>query len=297
MGTAIDPTQVIGHKVLDAQGHKIGQAEEVYLDDSTGRPQWVTVKGGLFGGKGHFAPLDGASMVEDEVQLACAKSQVDSAPDLETGRHLSVEEERALYQHYGLGRPETPTAVNGMNQFGQADTDRDLNAGMTGMTTSTTGAMAAAGARTEAGSDLKADGIRGTENELTRYEERLHVGTERVEAGHAHLHKYVTTEQVQQTVPLTHQEVRIEREAIPESERRSAMGHAEIAEADADVLLFQERTVVTKETVPVERVRMRVEEVTEDVVVRDEVRTEHIDYQDAKQTGALPTDPDGKLRK
>ena len=319
MATVIDPTQVIGHKVLDAQGHKIGQAEEVYLNDSTGMPQWVTVKGGLFGGKEHFAPLTGASMVADEVQLTCDKAEVDSAPDLETGHHLSVEEEQALFRHYGLGQPEvsaadraagTGTGTTGTTGAG-GTTDGTTGAGMdaadrtgtaVGMPVVAASGGAAAGTAVGLGAAGRSDrsdrADKRDEEVMTRFEERVHVRTERVESGHAKLHKYVTTEQVQQTVPLTHQEVRIERELIPEGERGTATG--EIAEAEQDVSLYEERTVVTKETVPVERVRMRVEDVTENVTVMEEVRTERIDLEgDTKPTTEPTTRPstDGTLRK
>ena len=284
MSTTLDPARVIGHKVLDAEGHKIGQADEVYLDDSTGTPQWVTVKGGLFGGKGHFAPLGGAVLVDNDVRLAYAKSQVDSAPELETGRHLSVEEEMTLYQHYGLGRPET--GGKGMNgTAGSAGTmtgtASGTAAGMTAGMTAPTGMdrLGTTDAHPDAVQDQLAMGARDG-RVMTRYEERLHIGTERVEAGRARLHKTVTSEQVERTVPLTHQEIRVEREPIPEGEHGAAMGNADFAESELDVTLYEERPVVSKEAVAVERVRVRVEDVTEQVTVREEVRVERIDLLD-----------------
>ena len=350
MGTAIDPNRVIGHKVVDAEGHKIGQAEEVYLDDSTGLPQWVTVKGGLFGGKEHFAPLDGATLDGDEVQLSCAKSLVDGAPELETGRHLSVEEERALYQHYGLGRRDMSQLDDGTGRSADADTlmgtpgtgtamdtGMDTGTGMgTGMGTGTGGAgtgaaagmgaagMGAAGmtaarrpgspaptraqdsptvAGTAGATDRMADPMAGRMSErpmeagdsgkhsmlgraMTRFEERLHIGTERTEAGHARLRKQVSTEQVRQTVPLTHQEVRIEREPIRPEEAAAMTSEDTMSEAESEVTLYAERTVVSKHNVPVERVRMRVEDVTEEVVVTEEVRTERIDLESDGTTGS-----------
>jgi uncharacterized protein (TIGR02271 family) len=283
VSTTLDPARVIGHKVLDAEGHKIGQADEVYLDDSTGTPQWVTVKGGRFGGKGHFAPLGGAVLVDNEVRLAYVKAQVDSAPELETGRHLSVEEELTLYQHYGLGQPE-PTRA-GMQAsaaaVGAADmTGRTGMSRMSGMsrTTSMNGMAGTMNAGQEAAAPMGAGARDG--REMTRYEERLHVGTERIEAGQARLRKTVTTEQVQRIVPLAHQEIRVEREPIPEGERGTAMSTADFAEADLDVTLYEERAVVTKEIVAVERVRLTVEEITEQVTVQEEIRTERIDLVD-----------------
>ena len=301
MGTAIDPRQVIGHKVVDAEGHKIGQAEEVYLDDSTGRPQWVTVKGGLFGGKEHFAPLDGASMVAEEVHLSCPKALVDDAPDLETGRHLSVEEERTLYQHYGLGgRGTAKQTAAEMNASGTATgTDTAMTTGTMG-TAGTAGTAGAAGAAAGVAAgrrpgadkpavgkaDGRTEGLRGTaQRAMTRFEERLHIGTEKSEAGHARLRKHMETEQVQQTVPVTHQEVRVEREMIRPEDAASLRGEDALTEAESEVTLWEEHTVVTKENVPVERVRMRVEDVTEEVTVTEEVHTERIDLEDDRMPG------------
>ncbi len=258
MGITLDSTKVVGHKVLDVGGNKIGSAGMVYHDHTSSHQDWVMVKGGLLGGRTHFAPLSGASMVADDVRLAYDKAMIDSAPEMDGNRQLSAEEELALYQHYGLGG----TAGNGSSGLGAAT--------VAGSTMASTTATAPTRARE----------MRGTENGyLTRSEERMRVATERVETGHARLHKYVTTEQVNQTVPVTHEEVRVEREQIVAGSPEAARITADFAEADQDVVLHADRTVVSKETVPVERVRMRVEEVTENVTVSDQVRVEHIDFE------------------
>ena len=57
---------------------------------------------------------------------------------------------------------------------------------------------------------------------LTRSEEELRVGTQQREAGRARLRKYVVTEQVTQTVPVRHEEVRVEREPISDANRDQA---------------------------------------------------------------------------
>jgi sporulation protein YlmC with PRC-barrel domain len=49
-------SRVIGQDVYDEAGEKIGSASEVYLDDETGQPEWVTVRTGLFGTKESFVP-------------------------------------------------------------------------------------------------------------------------------------------------------------------------------------------------------------------------------------------------
>jgi stress response protein YsnF len=91
-----------------------------------------------------------------------------------------------------------------------------------------------------------------TDDAMTRSEEQLRVGTETVEAGRAWLRKYVVTENVSTTVPVSHEEVRV-------------------------VTLRAERPVVAKEALPVERVRLTTETVTEDAAVNETVRKEQVE--------------------
>jgi uncharacterized protein (TIGR02271 family) len=112
---------------------------------------------------------------------------------------------------------------------------------------------------------------------MTRSEERLHVGTESVPAGRARLRKYVVTENVTTTVPVSHEEVRLEREPITDANRDAALSGADISEEEHEVTLRAERPVVAKETVPVERVRLATETVTGEEQISEEVRKEQID--------------------
>jgi uncharacterized protein (TIGR02271 family) len=115
---------------------------------------------------------------------------------------------------------------------------------------------------------------------MTRSEERLRVGTEQAEAGRVRLRKYVVTENVTQTVPVSHEEVRLEREPITDASRGQAMTGADITEEEHEVTLHAERPVVAKETVPVERVRLGKETVTQDQEVSETLRKEQIDDPD-----------------
>ena len=112
---------------------------------------------------------------------------------------------------------------------------------------------------------------------MTRSEERLHVGTESVPVGRARLRKYVVTENVTTTVPVSHEEVRLERQPITDASRDAALSGADITEAEHEVQLHAERPVVTKETVPVERVRLATESVAGQESVSADVRKEQID--------------------
>ena len=116
-----------------------------------------------------------------------------------------------------------------------------------------------------------------TDNAMTRSEEQLRVGTQRVEAGRARLRKYVVEEQVSTTVPVSHEEVRIEREPITDANVGNATEGPAISEEEHEVVLHEEVPVVQKEAVPVERVRLNTETVTEQQTVSEEVRKEQID--------------------
>ena len=92
---------------------------------------------------------------------------------------------------------------------------------------------------------------------MTRSEEELHVGIQSEARGKARLRKYVVTENVTKTVPVTREEVRVEREPITDANRDEALDGPTISEDEHDVVLNEERVVVEKEAVPVERVRLR----------------------------------------
>ncbi len=61
---------------------------------------------------------------------------------------------------------------------------------------------------------------------MTRSEERLTVGTETTEVGRARLRKHVVTEDVTRTVPVSHDEVRVQREPITDANRGAALAGA-----------------------------------------------------------------------
>lgn len=118
---------------------------------------------------------------------------------------------------------------------------------------------------------------------MTRSEERLKVGTERVETGKVRLVKHVVTEQQQVQVPVTHEEVRLEREPVTDANRKDALRGQDITEAEHEVTLHADKPVVEKETVPVERVRLAKEEVSDTETVSGSVRKEQIDLEDGRR--------------
>jgi uncharacterized protein (TIGR02271 family) len=268
-------SRVIGQDVYDESGDKIGSASEVYLDDATGQPEWVTVRTGLFGTKESFVPIRDADLTDDGVRVHVDKDQVKDAPKIDADGHLSPDEERELYRYYGMdsgtgtGRTDTTT--------GRADMTETATSGMTD-----TGRTETAGRRdTDAGAQGRPVGrdTSGptTDDAMTRSEERLNVGTRAEEAGRARLRKYVVTENVTETVPVSREEARLEREPITDANAGDAMSGPAISEAEHEVTLHAERPVVEKEAVPVERVRLDKEAVTDQEQVSETVRKEQVD--------------------
>lgn len=96
---------LIGAKVVDRDGDKIGSVGQIYVDPSTGRPNWASVKTGLFGTSESFVPLEDALEEGDSLRVPYEKAMVKDAPRIEDDAGLSPAEEEELYSYYH--RPST----------------------------------------------------------------------------------------------------------------------------------------------------------------------------------------------
>jgi len=91
----------------DSSGEKIGGVTDIFYDDVTGRPEWVSVKAGTFKGT-RLVPLVGARLEDygddpDDRHLVLAfdADRIKDAPDVDADEHLTTAEEQDLYRHYG----------------------------------------------------------------------------------------------------------------------------------------------------------------------------------------------------
>jgi uncharacterized protein (TIGR02271 family) len=178
------------------------------------------------------------------------KDEVKDAPRVDPDGDITPAEEQRLFAHYGLssrGGYTSGTRRAGVSGNRDYDTRGYDTSGPT------------------------------TDDAMTRSEERLNVGTRKEEAGRARLRKYVVTENVTQTVPVSREEVRVEREPITDKNIGAARSGPNISEEEHEVVLHQERPVVEKEAVPMERVRLGTETVTDKETVSEDVRKEQID--------------------
>ncbi|MEV4569675.1 PRC and DUF2382 domain-containing protein [Nonomuraea sp. NPDC049419] len=341
--------------VVGSDGQSIGKVGQVYLNDRTGEPEWVTVRTGFFGMKQTFVPLQDARRSGEEIRVPFDKEMIKGAPNIDVDGRLSLDEEADLYRYYGMRPTDVPRqrpadfGDTGERQGFATDSREGLAAGGPGLmdepgtgtgTGTGTGVGAGVGTGTGAGlgmgsgmSDMdRSDGLdesdrligdtpgttdepglmpegrtmglkddqpRGFTDEprgfagetggfaedrdidMTRSEEQLHIGKERRESGRVRLHKYVETENVQESVPLSHEEVVIEREDIRDA---GWSGAYEIGAEDREMILHEERPVIGKETVPVERIHVHKQDVQGEEIVEGQIRRERLEIDEEGPT-------------
>ncbi|SEB06763.1 MULTISPECIES: PRC and DUF2382 domain-containing protein [unclassified Mycobacterium] len=261
--------QIKGATAYDPSGEKIGKIHELYLDAQSRQPKWASVHTGLFGISESLVPLAGARPDgDDSVRLAVAKSAVKNAPHVDIGDRISPADEATLMQYYGMrsDRPTTPQpAQEPEPESPPSNGGKHLRGAAPAL-----GGIGGTSANTTAQTNPTTT---HTGPEMVRSEERLDVGTERTASGTARLNKHVVTEQQTVQVPVTHEEVRVERAAITDPAQARDTG---LADDQREVTLHEDKVVVSKESVPVERVRLAVDEVTENKQVTENVRREEI---------------------
>ncbi|SFU09388.1 conserved domain-containing protein [Geodermatophilus amargosae] len=329
-----DLSAAIGSTVQGPDGEKIGTVESFFVDDRTGAPTWVAVSTGLFGTKHSIVPATQATFHDGVLDVPVHKDTVRHAPVM-GGDHLGPEEETALRQHYGLtgGTPPTGAPVGGAPAGGPVG-GAPLpgapvggapvgGAPVSGASTAGTGTATADTAVADTGTrpvPVPAAGMRTTTEQaapppaaeyaaqhavtdgaMTRSEEQLRVGTEQVATTRVRLVKYVVTEEVQVTVPIRREEIRVEHVPldapdVPGESLAPAGGQYQTGTAQAgsvqtgspqaggtgtaglptEIVLHAERPVVSVEVVPVERVRLTTEVVQGQEQITEQVRREQI---------------------
>jgi uncharacterized protein (TIGR02271 family) len=247
MPTTPDVRSWIDQDLVDSHQNKVGRISEVYVDRETGEPKFVAVKTGLLGSKSSLVPIEEGQGHGDHVAVPYSKDQVKDAPNIDADAELSEAEEQRLYEHYGLQY----AAYDGPDHD---DIGRDTRR-----------------ERDLSGSD--------EDDAMTRSEEELRVGTASRESGRARLRKFVVTEQVEKTVPVQREEVRVEREPITDANVDHALDGPDISEDEHEVVLHAEEPVVETRAVPKERVRLETDTVTDEETVSGEVRKERIDVE------------------
>ncbi|MGI8418711.1 MAG: PRC-barrel domain-containing protein [Nakamurella sp.] len=89
--------------VIDSSGQQVGDVGQVFLDQQTDEPAWVTMKTGLFGTHQNFVPLQGAQITADKIHVPFSKDFITAAPKVDAEEDFDdsngVEN---LYRYYQL---------------------------------------------------------------------------------------------------------------------------------------------------------------------------------------------------
>ncbi|CAA9335690.1 MAG: putative conserved domain protein [uncultured Nocardioidaceae bacterium] len=274
---AQDARSIMGATAYGSDGDKIGKVGQVFLDDQSGRPEFVTVNTGFFGSNETFIPVSGATFSSDRLEVPYSKDKVKGAPNVgvDSG-HLDESEEQRLYEYYGMGYGQSDTSYSG------TETTTSGYTGTTGTTTgTTTGGIAPEGHDTSGPT---------TDDAMTRSEEQVRVGTQSREAGRARLRKWIEKDTETHTVPVTREEAVVQREPITDANIGNATSGPELSEEEHEVVLTEETAVVDKDVTPVERVRLGTQAVTEQETVTTDVAKERIEVEgDTTTTGTTGT--------
>lgn len=275
--TSIDRLQ--DANVYDTNGDKVGSVGQVYLDDATNEPTFVTVKTGLFGVKETFVPLTQASQAQDGLTVPFEKDFIKDAPNVDADGSLTPEEEQRIYEYYSMDygvsdrREHDATRRDASTQTGHAagvaggagvgdvagdrdvNRDRDLND------------------RAVAGRDVNDRGTVGDRDDASVVvrDEQLDVHTERQATGEYRLrkHTYEDTETVE--VPVQREEVVVERTQVDPNSAEARTGRGD-----------DEVTVTTHEDVPVVDKNVTAEKVSlgKNTVQDTETVTETVQHED-----------------
>ncbi len=100
--------------VQDQDGEKVGTVGQIYVDDTTDEPTFITVRSGLFGTKESIIPVCHAEYTEDgDVQVPYDRATIKHCPLIEPEGHLDKDEQATLYDHYGVDADEIPATEPG----------------------------------------------------------------------------------------------------------------------------------------------------------------------------------------
>lgn len=217
--------------MYDTEGNIIGTIAEIYFDEDSSEPTFVTVKTQASKTQEIFIPLHQATEAEDGVQVPFQLEFISDAPSIDADGTLTAEEEQRLHDYYSLDY------TSGEGQDGDADTEAN------------------------------------SETVLVRNEE-LEVGTERRSSGEARLRKRTTTETRTVEVPVTREEIVLEREPVdPDSAEARA---ADAGDDEVVVETHEEVPMVTKK-VSAEKVRLDTATVQDTETVSETLRHDDVD--------------------
>jgi len=246
-----DTTRLFGYEVDDSTGNKIGDVDGAWVDDATGKLEFIAVRTGWLFGKDHLIPIEQAQIDDQNrtIQVPYSGDQIKNGPSFDPSDELSPDDEEQIYSYYGV--------------------QRSTSTSPTGYAAGTTGPGMTSGAGTTAGTGEQ-------EIEVPLSEEELVVGKRQVQAGNVRLRKIVRTEHEEVPVQLTREEVDIERVPAAEAQSMTVPDNA-FQEETIDVPVMEEEPVAAKEAHVTGAVRLEKEAETTTRTVGADVRREDVE--------------------
>ena len=250
-----------GNDLVDRDGVKAGSIVNLFVDRQTARPIWALVRTGLLGSRQTLVPLDQATIPlaavvrgAGSVQVPFETTTILDAPSVPVGEEIPDAVAVALRRYYNLGGSGAPSEGDDGRPGTEPD---DARAAAPDATTRS----ATATVSTEPGGTM----IRSEEELRVRMRQRVR---------RVRIKRYVVTDYVTQTIPVRREELRLEEHLVDEPDLTAPPTRP----GDAmEMVLHQEEVVVSKRVVPRERVRLRVQTVTERRRLSSEVRKERIE--------------------
>ena len=272
-----------GWSVRSADGRNVGKVHDLIVDTGMMRTRYLAVRlddevAGNRDRREVLVPI-GAARVDDagdRVRVeGLARDRISALPAY-GHRSLTRDQERELRTHFTPGAAQSAGTI-GAGAIGGADfydhehfDDRRFFGGLRG--------GADRSARDAGRVDDRVDRNRNEAGRLTVSEERLDVGKRQVQAGEVGIHKSVETRHVEQEVPLTREEVTVERRPLSAD---AATRDIRINDDEIRVPVMREEAVVEKRMVPVEEIIIRKTAVRNTETVGADLKRERVDVDDS----------------
>lgn len=95
-----------GHRLDEMGGAQVGKIEGSFVDDLTGRVEWLVARMGRFG---HYClvPARDAVVANGRAWVPYTRDQIRRAPRVQPGKPLERESEQKMLDHYGIGKAAT----------------------------------------------------------------------------------------------------------------------------------------------------------------------------------------------
>lgn len=269
-----------GWDVVSLDSRKAGEVHDLIVDTTAMKVRYLDVKldKDVAGAKDRhvLVPIGMAQLDDDSdnVRLPQLSSvQLAAMPAHEHGS-LTRERERDLLGHFGtMG----VGATAGLTAAALPERDEDFyghshfnDAGLRRGATRDIDATGSAGTTRESGRSRDAS---DESRYITRSEEELAIGKRARKAGEVDVRKTVETERVSKTVPVTREEVTVERRPVTGDMRADAR----IGEDEIRVPITEEEVVVEKRVVPKEELVIKKHAVSDQKTVEADVRKERVD--------------------